>query len=232
MYCFSMKITINPKYNKFYSVDMDEVAIAPENVELETGGMSTCTALVAKGQGRNLLAHVSADSNLEGLKQALSKNFNLADPNLKIFIIPGAGEKYEDVSEDEWLTSDSTRDKVKKALNDLGSGLKDKTSILLGFYEAPYQSLFLDEDLYVSAHRFRKSEIVRKDDELYIIAETAHRNRVKDLGNGSVGVCGYHRLNNGRYTQVYKNAVIGKPRWDLQKDTRVGVYVRRDWSFE
>jgi len=71
-------------------VDQAHFATAPLDVGLHTADLETCAALIVVDQskGQQYLAHIDTSVTPDQIRQSL-KDFNLNDPNTKIYMLPG-----------------------------------------------------------------------------------------------------------------------------------------------
>ncbi len=192
-----MKININPLFDEFYSVRQDELAVTERHVELRTGGLSTCSALVVVGTDKKLLAHVDAESNISDLEKALTDHFDLSDPNLKIYVVVGDGGFGTD--------PELSLGRINQALDHLA--ISDRALFMPHFYTDFMKELVVRNEPSVEQKRIRTSETVQRDGLKYVFVTNALPERIIDLGNGSLkGTFG-----SGAYAKerVYEKAVIG-----------------------
>ena len=192
-----MKISINPLFDEFYTVLQDELAVTEKHVELRTSGLSTCSALVVVGTDKKLLAHVDAKSSINHLEKALTDHFDLSDPNLKIYVVPGDGGF--------GTGPELSLNRINQALDHLA--ISDKMRFMSHFYTDFMKDLVVRDDPSVEPKRIRASETVQKDGLKYVFVTNALPEQIVDLGNGSLqGTFG-----SGAYAKerVYEKAVIG-----------------------
>lgn len=208
-----MKISINPAFDEFYSVKQDEVCVSDIDLELRTAGLSTCSALVIVGGGKHLLAHIDAKSNTHDLRTAISRNFELLNPDLKIYIIPGDGGF--------GVGPELSLDKITTTLEGLGI---NKQAITTPIYTDFMKDLALRNGMpSIEAKRIRQSEIIQQDGLQYAFVTNALPEHIQDIENGSLRA----RFGSGAYAteRVYNRAVIGTAQGG--HNNLIGVYEAR-----
>ncbi|HCM83617.1 MAG TPA: hypothetical protein DIS76_03520 [Rhodospirillaceae bacterium] len=174
--------------------------LAPLQKNCVRGGVDTCSALVIYGQGKQLLAHVDAQSNIYVLRDTIQNNFDIDDPGLKVFLISGAGSMG---------SSEISQSKITKTLALLGMEytLDNHT------YTAFWKDLVVTRGHHFEdSRRLPSSDFINQDGREYQFYSNVKPDDVEAIGNNRVNMLG----------NIMEDTVIGPAKGG--HEFLVGVY--------
>lgn len=181
------------------------MAILCGDADLRTGGIDTCAALLINGQGKRLMAHIDAGSDLGQLLSIIRENFNLSRNDLSLSLVPGAGII---------ATNRVVRDQVCSAIATLGL---ERPLEVKPIYNNFMQDLVLNKDGQISV---ASNQRVNAHSLSGRFLTNADPQNVEDLGNGVLRVRG--RVLGKDYHDDFPNAFRGPDPYG--NEGKIGIF--------
>lgn len=205
-------VTIVPDIEKAYEVAQGEIAIALSHQELRTAGMTTCSAIVIRQKGKTLLGHIDAKTPVSLIVNAVKNNFDLNDPAIEAYLIPGDG-----------LLGPTklSEDIIQTAFEQLN--LNNHISIGPS-YTNFFDTLIVPEQgtLYVANIPVEKEEIKGPDGLTYVFETNVRADYLHEIGNGNLLYSPMSFATGKTDAVLYEHSITGKAKGGF--DGLVGIY--------